>query len=1139
MKSLTRMLLVNWHYYDLEWIEFDNVNFLTGKTGSGKSTIVDALQIVLLGDTNGQQFFNKAANERSKRSLKGYLRGEYGEDGENGFLYLRNGPFSSYLVCEIYDSEKNKYLTLGVTFDCNYSPTDDNIFFILKDRIPENAFLINQTPMEIKDLKHYLKSHYEKSQFDFCSTAREYQDKLLGHLGSLNRRYFTLFKKAVSFTPITDIEKFITENICDAKKPPDLSGMQDNLRQYRKLEQEALLMQNRIDDLEKIQILFENLQEEKKKLLLYQFLIARSEEESLNIKYLEAQKNLSDLEKSLQFEIDACNQRDSELERLHTEHALLIEERGQNDLYKKQQDLTSEKELLEARTNELAAGIKTLVNRLNQYGLQWRLSIEEAASFLKGLEQEPLISSLEKEISECKDVMIPFRKTAEILLDIRDSNLGLLTWEGYNSFQADCDAFQTKKILLQNRLESLSVRALEELEDCRLHISELEKDIKPFDPKMIWFRDELVRHLSEKYGRVVQVDILADLLEIKTHRWVNVIEGYLNRQKQYLLVEPEAYEEAMCHYGRLRREKHLYDVSLIDGEKVRKKVSQTVRGSLAEEVETDNQYARAYIDFLLGNVMKCDKVVDLRKFDKAVTDQGVIYQSFVTGSIHPRLWEVHLIGKKSIEMQLRKQKALEPELEKKMDLLAGFVKKSKALRPVDAMNQNEVTDHFEWIEKAEGIPALRAKIKSLLNELGKLDLSWIAHITQSIQEKKQRIDKVSGLISESKEKIGGIRARRNTQKDEYIPELIDRQNIARAASRKFPADLTDGSGEGKFQSELAAKKNPEKIAQDYRAQVGMRSNAVAQTESKLTNVRSIYNSTYNYSYDVTSSNNAKYNKHLFDLKQEELPKYADKIQSAKKMANEQFASQFLAEMKGNIDDVRDRINELNRALKNSAWGTDRFSFQIRENPDYKRFYDMITDPMLMDGYNLMSQLFLEKHGTAIDELFSRIADLGDAADTDARAQMEKNIKLFTDYKTYLRFDMISTDENDNRQRLSKTLLKKSGGETQTPFYIAILASFAQLYHINDKKRNCFRLIIFDEAFSKMDGERIRESIQLLKNIGFQCILSAPPEKIGDIVPLVDRNIVVIRNGHSSKTHSFDALHPALAAIMEGDDEDEN
>ena len=135
--------------------------------------------------------------------------------------------------------------------------------------------------------------------------------------------------------------------------------------------------------------------------------------------------------------------------------------------------------------------------------------------------------------------------------------------------------------------------------------------------------------------------------------------------------------------------------------------------------------------------------------------------------------------------------------------------------------------------------------------------------------------------------------------------------------------------------------------------------------------------------------------------------------------------------------------------------------------------------------------------------------------------------------------MISTDENDNRQRLSKTLLKKSGGETQTPFYIAILASFAQLYHINDKKRNCFRLIIFDEAFSKMDGERIRESIQLLKNIGFQCILSAPPEKIGDIVPLVDRNIVVIRNGHSSKTHSFDALHPALAAIMEGDDEDEN
>ena len=67
MKKLTRLLLIHWYTYDRELIEFENINFLTGKTAAGKSTIIDALQLVLLGDTNGN-FFNKAANERSVRT---------------------------------------------------------------------------------------------------------------------------------------------------------------------------------------------------------------------------------------------------------------------------------------------------------------------------------------------------------------------------------------------------------------------------------------------------------------------------------------------------------------------------------------------------------------------------------------------------------------------------------------------------------------------------------------------------------------------------------------------------------------------------------------------------------------------------------------------------------------------------------------------------------------------------------------------------------------------------------------------------------------------------------------------------------------------------------------------------------------
>lgn len=54
MKKLKKILLINWLYFSKELIEVGDVNFLTGKNGAGKSTVIDALQIALLGETNAR-----------------------------------------------------------------------------------------------------------------------------------------------------------------------------------------------------------------------------------------------------------------------------------------------------------------------------------------------------------------------------------------------------------------------------------------------------------------------------------------------------------------------------------------------------------------------------------------------------------------------------------------------------------------------------------------------------------------------------------------------------------------------------------------------------------------------------------------------------------------------------------------------------------------------------------------------------------------------------------------------------------------------------------------------------------------------------------------------------------------------------
>ena len=75
---------------------------IVGTSGSGKSTVIDAMQIVLYANTDGRGFFNKAAADDSDRSLIEYLRGMVNIGDNNEFSYLRNQNFSSTIPTAIF-----------------------------------------------------------------------------------------------------------------------------------------------------------------------------------------------------------------------------------------------------------------------------------------------------------------------------------------------------------------------------------------------------------------------------------------------------------------------------------------------------------------------------------------------------------------------------------------------------------------------------------------------------------------------------------------------------------------------------------------------------------------------------------------------------------------------------------------------------------------------------------------------------------------------------------------------------------------------------------------------------------------------------------------------------------------------------
>jgi len=1126
MKLLKRALLIHWHYYQNELIEFETINFLTGKNASGKSTLIDALQLLLLGDTSGY-FFNKAANERSQRTLKGYLKGEIGDDGDIGFRYLRDGRFTSYICAEFYDHIKNAPFTLGVVFDFYEDDSYEHKFFILEDKIPDNRFISHKIPMSIKELRNYLAKNYRKTKYSIYDTNRSYQDALKSKFGSINNKYFSLFKKAVSFTPITDIETFITEYVCDVKSNIDIIPMQDNIRYYKRLEHDAEMIEKRVAALEQICSVYKSYLEDEEKFKLYDYLIERAKSEQISVKVNECISNIAKGKK----EIDELRTRQesliSQIQSLKIQEEELINAKISSDIGKRFSQLQKEKLEVENKIEEYKNIIKKTIENLKNYANIWHSELkklqiklpENVCEFLNEYELNAIYDDiLEKSIfviDACNEL---YQKNTEEIVCLDETY--------FESLREAMDKIKVLSINFKNTLFNYIQNLERNLKDIDNTLENLKKGIKPYNPKLLELKKSIQDEILKKYNKQVDIHILADLLEIRDERWKNAIEAYLHTQKFYLIIEPKYFIEGLIIYDRLKFQKGFYDFGLVNTGKISLIKPQYVQNSLAEEITTDNVFARYFVNLILGNVIKCDNVEDLPKHDKAITDSCMLYQNYVARQLNPERWKYPYIGRKSIEVQIVKKEEEKEHVKKTLNSLKYLYDWITAITQLEVISKNEINTAIENFSKYDLMDKLKQKKNQIEQEISQLDLSWLEKIENKINEVKRTIKQKESEERRINEKIVEMNTIINNIEQRELPSLkFEYERYLKEISEKFTQEFIENKGEPRFQKELQDKKLPNQIERDYLSSYGKAKNQKENRWIEIVNLRSDYNRDYLMAYDVQSADNSKYENELKELKDIKLPEYKEKINDARTKAFEQFRDDFLAKLKYNIEMVFSQIDELNGALKESSFGDDRYRFIVKPKPEYKKYYDMITDPLLLEGgFNLTSEQFKKKHSEAIDDLFRMLVFDDGEYNTDKRAEIEKNIKRFTDYRTYLSFDLEVIDSEDRKQRLSKTLHKKSGGETQTPFYVAVLASFAQLYRVKDKNitsSNTSRLIIFDEAFNKMDSERIRESIKLLKRFKLQAIISAPPEKMADIATLADRTLCVIREGNLSRVCLFD------------------
>ncbi len=1082
-KVFTRMCLNNWGGIDHKVLEFhEYVNLFSGKSGSGKSTVMDAIQVILYGSFS-PSFLNKAADDaKNRRSVLSYLRGEQ----KDGSANRKDCDFCSVIALEIEDTGTHIITCIGIAFEVRKSDSEIKkfVYFSHSGKMPESEYLTEQgvcySNQEIKKLiSSRAKSEDNRGKGDvnrIYGSKEAYlgtlYDVILGYIDQ--NRFITMEKSAIALKMTNGTGQFIRDYMFPKNTSDTIASISEQLDSYRQIKE-------KIEDLRKRIELLSEIQASGKELVCLQTDIVRAEAmiRCIGIEDLRARiQAAEDDKRNLAEKQEQCKKKVQELSASREEaQQKLIQVSADlkaSDLGGKQQQY----EELDERSRMLADNTR-----------QWQKILQG----MKNWEEDDVITDY---ISN------------PVLNMIAELNQGRVSEELCQNLHLK---IESAKQNIEDEVEDYRDQRREigkQLKEKKRLVDDMKHDRKPYDENLRSARSALSQQLSDRYGQTVKVQIFADLFDVQEEEWKNAIEGRMGRLKHSLITEPQYAHEAAVLF---RNMKQYENVDLINSKAIADSKPDCMEGSLYEAVKTQEAYVDVCLKRYLGHIIKCRSVEELEQVRDGVTPDCYSYSNFIFRHLKKKDYTTRAcIGRRVSKARLAEYEKDVEELSRQEMQLDDLLRRLKEARDFECLKDEP--SHYVKLSRA-GEELARVNKKKM--ELEETIRSLREGVYKELEEKEQSLQKQVKMVQEELDQTQGELARLGSRIGELSGENESRrQQLEEKLQGYVPNEALEQEV-----WELLKKQSGQAVINRKKAQVAdLEEKEQVQAET-LRAARNRYIFAYPAGpFNGAETSNEAYEKLLEKYLTDFEPAYEEEFEKKCASIYKSLRENVIATIHGDIKAAKRHAYEINRLLRETNFSDSTYQIKIEPAKNENgQFFDMLMaeelDSKNLDNAGFDGQIsfgedaFYQKYEQKIKLLTDKFMPPKDE-DEHLRAQKRKEMEQYADYRNYLSFSMFEqvTDENGTviRENFVDDMAgRDSGGEGQNPKYVALLAGFAMLYMQQSKRDSKIKLVLLDEAFSKMDQERSAVCLKYARKMDLQLIVCVPDERLQSLIRNVD------------------------------------